>query len=63
MNSEPTLHDIEDYNGNESKEKRKVVNIVIGSLLFIGLIYASAKYYYDRHTPEAFNPIIYKISN
>jgi len=40
MNSiEPTLKTIEDYNGNESKDKRKTIWIVILSGLLIGAIY------------------------
>ncbi|MCF6244319.1 MAG: hypothetical protein L3J43_04730 [Sulfurovum sp.] len=36
---EPTLEQLEDYNGNESKEKRLTVYIVILSGLLIGAIY------------------------
>jgi len=39
-NTEPTLEAIEDYNGNESKEKRMTVWIVILSGLLIGAIYS-----------------------
>ncbi len=39
-NTEPTLEAIEDYNGNESEEKRKTVWIVILSGLLIGAIYS-----------------------
>ena len=38
-NVEPTLEMIEDYNGQESKEKRMTVWIVILSGLLIGAIY------------------------
>ncbi len=38
-NSEPTLEEIEDYNGKESKEKRMTIWIVILSGLLIGAIY------------------------
>ena len=38
-NTEPRLETIEDYDGNESKEKRKTIRIVILSGLFIGAIY------------------------
>jgi len=37
--TEPTLKTIEDYNGNESKDKRKTIWIVILSGLLIGAIY------------------------
>ena len=38
-NTEPTLEAIEDYDGNESQEKRKTIWIVILSGLLIGAIY------------------------
>jgi len=38
-NSEPTLEEIEDYNGKESKEKSMTIWIVILSGLLIGAIY------------------------
>jgi len=37
--NEPTLESIEDYNGNESIEKRRTIWIVIISGLLIGAIY------------------------
>ena len=37
---EPTLENIEDYNGKESKEKRMTIWIVILSGLLIGAVYA-----------------------
>jgi len=39
-NTEPTLDTIEDYNGHESKEKRRIIWIVILSGLLIGIIYS-----------------------
>lgn len=47
MNNEPSLDKIDDYNNNESKEKRNTVRLVIISLLAIGLIYGITKYYYS----------------
>ena len=38
-NTEPTLDTIEDYDGRESKEKRKIIWIVILTGLLIGAIY------------------------
>ena len=38
-NTEPTLDTIEDYDGHESKEKRKIIWIVILTGLLIGAIY------------------------
>jgi predicted secreted protein len=40
---EPTLQGIEDYNNNESDEKRKTVRLVIITGLIIGLFYTIAK--------------------
>lgn len=40
QNNEPTLQDIEDYEGKESREKKLTVWIVILSGLLIGSIYA-----------------------
>jgi len=38
--TEPTLETIEDYDGKESREKRKTIWIVILSGLLIGAIYS-----------------------
>ncbi|MFY4750067.1 hypothetical protein ACOTWV_09155 [Aliarcobacter butzleri] len=35
---EPTLEKIDDYNGNESKQKRNVIRLVIVLLLVFGAI-------------------------
>jgi len=43
---EPNMEDIDDYNGNESPEKRRTVNFVIISLLIVGAIYTSAHYFF-----------------
>ena len=40
QNSEPTLSTLEDYNGKESKEKRRTIWVVILSGLLLGVIYA-----------------------
>ena len=45
--SEPTLNDMDDYNGNESPEKKKNINIVIVVLLILGAIYGITKYNYN----------------
>jgi len=39
VSNEPTLESIEDYHGQESKEKREVIWLVIFSGLLIGVIY------------------------
>ncbi|MDN5072858.1 hypothetical protein PJV94_05655 [Aliarcobacter butzleri] len=35
---EPTLEKIDDYNGNESKQKRNVIRLVIVLLLVFGVV-------------------------
>jgi len=57
MKNEPTLEDIEDYNDNESPQKRKTVKIVILVCLLVGAIFAAIKYNYNSNddyvgTPE-----------
>jgi len=44
MNGEPTLDQIDDYNGNESKEKRTTVRLVIAFCIAICMIYGIVKY-------------------
>ena len=39
---EPTLRMIDDYRGDESKEKRQTIRFVIISLLIVGLSYSVA---------------------
>ena len=45
--SEPTLDDIDDYNGNESKDKKNIVNTVIIVLLIAGAIFGIIKYNFN----------------
>lgn len=57
MKNEPTLEEIEDYNDNESPQKRKIVKIVIAICLIVGTIFAVIKYNYNTNedyvgTPE-----------
>lgn len=56
-NNEPSLEQIEDYNNNESPQKRKTVKIVIALCLIVGAIFAGIKYKYSSNddyvgTPE-----------
>jgi len=44
MNTEPTLDQIDDYNGNESPKKRKTVRLIILFLIVVGITYSIAKY-------------------
>jgi hypothetical protein len=43
MNKEPRLEEIEDYNNQESKEKRRTINIVIIGLIAVGIVYTLLK--------------------
>jgi hypothetical protein len=40
LETEPTLSSLEDYEGKESKEKRRIIWMVILSGLAIGAVYA-----------------------
>lgn len=40
MNNEPTLDQIDDYNGNESPKKRNTVRLIVLCLIVIGIIYS-----------------------
>jgi len=44
MNTEPTLDQIDDYNGNESPKKRKTVRLIILFLIVVGISYSIVKY-------------------
>ncbi len=53
---EPTLNQIEDYDGNESPQKRKIVYVVIACLLALGLGYTLIKNSVDSNMPNTFIP-------
>ncbi|MEA3354542.1 MAG: hypothetical protein U9Q33_12080 [Campylobacterota bacterium] len=42
-NNEPSLEKIDDYNNNESSEKRKTVKLVVLFLVLIGFVYGVIK--------------------
>jgi hypothetical protein len=48
LQNEPSLSQIDDYNGNESKEKRGTVNKVIILCLAIGAILVALKLAYNN---------------
>ncbi len=48
-NDELSMDKIEDYNGNESKEKRKTVKIVIAFCIVVGVVFA---YFKATSTPS-----------
>lgn len=44
MNTEPTLDQIDDYNGNESPKKRKTVRLIVLFVIVVGITYSISKY-------------------
>jgi hypothetical protein len=40
MENEPTLEKIEDYNNNESPQKRKTVRLVVLFCIVVGIVYS-----------------------
>lgn len=58
IDNEPSMSKIDDYNGNESKEKRSIVNKVIIICLVIGALLVALKLTYNNPgdyvgTPES----------
>jgi len=47
LENEPTMNQIDDYDGKESPEKRKLVRSIIIGLLIVGAIYAMIRYSFD----------------
>lgn len=43
LDNEPSLEKIDDYNGNESKQKRNTVRLIVLLLLLIGAFFAYMK--------------------
>jgi hypothetical protein len=56
---EPSLNQIEDYNGNESKEKKQTVYIVVALLIALGVGYTMVKSSLDANMPNEFIPYSY----
>jgi len=48
MKDEPTLDQIDDYNNNETPQKRRTVRLVVLFLLVVGIAYSIAKYNYSN---------------
>ncbi len=66
MQGEPSLEQIDDFNGNESPEKRRTIRLVIIGLIVVSIVYAFFKYTYSNPseyigTPE--NPGINTAKN
>ncbi len=56
MKNEPTLEDIEDYNNNESPQKRRTVKVVVAICLIVGAILALLKYNYNSNDDYVGSP-------
>jgi len=56
MKNEPTLEDIEDYNNNESPQKRRTVKVVVAICLIVGAILAILKYNYNSNDDYVGSP-------
>jgi len=48
LDNEPSMSKIDDYDGNESKEKRSIVNKVIIVCLVVGAILVALKFAYNN---------------
>jgi len=47
MENEPTLEQIEDYNDNESPQKRKTVKLVVLFCIVVAVVYGYIKFNYS----------------
>jgi len=47
LDNEPTLNKIEDYNNNESDEKRTIVKLVVLGLILVSIIYGIIKFSFN----------------
>jgi len=66
MENEPTLEQIEDYNGKESSKKRNTVRLVVLFCIAVGIVYSIAKYSYseqDEYVGTPNNPGINTTNN
>jgi len=50
MKNEPSLNQIEDYDNNESPQKRKTVRLVVLFCIVVGIVYAITKYNYNQES-------------
>jgi len=44
LTDEPTMHQIDDYDNNETPEKRRLVRLIIVGLLVVSAIYGTIKF-------------------
>ncbi len=47
LDNEPSLEQIDDYNGKESPEKRRLIYLVVLFILVVGAAYAIVKYNFN----------------
>jgi len=47
MQNEPSLEQIDDYSGHESKEKKNTVRLVVLLCIVVGALYGFAKYNFN----------------
>ncbi|CAA6806636.1 MAG: Unknown protein [uncultured Sulfurovum sp.] len=38
LTDEPTMDTIDDYNNNETPEKRRTIYLIMGALIFVGIV-------------------------
>ncbi len=57
---EPTMNQIDDYNNNEPKEKKRLVVGIVLAIIIAASGLQMVKNYYDTHMPASFNPVIVK---
>ena len=50
LEGEPSLDQIDDYNGTESPEKKRLVRNIIIGLLVIGAVYSAIKFNFSTPT-------------
>ncbi len=47
MNGEPTMDQIDDYNGNESAQKKQTIRLVMLGLVVVAALYGIAKFSFN----------------
>ena len=55
---EPSLEQIDDYNGKESKSKKRTVYLVVGGLIVLGILFDAIISNSYHKKPEIYTPTI-----
>ena len=55
---EPNMHDIEDYNDNESPKKRRTVKLVVLFLIAFIILYGIVRVALDQYMPQKMTPVM-----